>query len=73
MIFAQKDGENIGIATGYLTGSKSAPADLIYNYYKLPVSSTCFSGLVIDNDWNIAIDCQSLDGYTDMVCYVNTK
>jgi len=27
---------------------------------------------MIDSDWNIAIDCQSLDGDTDLVCYVNT-
>ena len=68
---SQKDGKSIGISTAMFTGTKSKRENPNITYFTLPKESTCFSGQVIDSDFNVAIDCQTNDGNEDLVCYAN--
>jgi hypothetical protein len=73
IVLAQKDGKSVGISTAMFTGTKSKRENANITYFTLPKESTCFSGQIIDSDFNVAIDCQTNDGNEDLVCYANVQ
>jgi len=72
-MFAQKDNQNIAVAIFGLSGAKNLAENTVYQNYKLPWNSTCFSAQIIDNSSNVVIDCQTTDGTQDLVCFIDTN
>ena len=73
MILAQKDSKSIAIVTALFSGAKQLQTNFTQTYYTLPIEAQCFTGQVLDTDFNIAIDCQSHDGDTDLICKINSQ
>lgn len=62
IVFAQKDLKNVAISTAEYTGTKSKRENPVNYYFTLPQEANCFSAQIIDQNYNVAIDCQSKDG-----------